>query len=127
MTLTPQAIEQGFRLIEAAALAGERCPTNATMDNPAGTLPAGVSAALLKAGRIRIEVYPHNWRVIELVGGPNAGKRTASPPNKNWKPYRVLSPKHSPLPESRPSYEDHGTGFDPGASGYEVAGRKAKP
>jgi len=90
MTLTQQTIEQGFRLIEAAALAGERCPTNISGDNPTGTLRAGITAALVKAGRIRIEVYPHNWRVIEIVTGPNAGKRTAPPHNRNWKPYRIL-------------------------------------
>ena len=45
---------------------------------------------LLKEGRIRIEIYGRNWRVAEILKGPNAGKRTKGPPNSRAWPYRTL-------------------------------------
>jgi hypothetical protein len=85
------AIEAGFALIERAALAGERCPTTLTTDNPTGTLLAGIAAILVKEGRIKIEIYGRNWRVVEILKGPNAGKRTKEAPGfpRVW-PYRRL-------------------------------------
>lgn len=83
-------INEGFALIERAAIKGDRCPTNISMDNPDGTLRSGITSALLKEGRIKIEVYAHNWRVVEISIGPNAGKRTKAPPNEKLKPYLTL-------------------------------------
>lgn len=86
-----KTIEKGFNLIERAAIKGERAPTNVSMDNPNGQLHSGVTSQLLKQGKIRVEVYAHNWRVIEILTGPNAGKRTAMPPYKYaTKPYLTL-------------------------------------
>jgi hypothetical protein len=96
--MTRTQIEQGFAAIERAALNGERCPTNHKgTENPNGTLPSGITTALLKEGKIRIEVYPHNYRVIEILVGSNAGKRTKGPPNKKWRPYLVL-PRSTAVP-----------------------------
>ncbi len=89
-TLTRTAINEGFRAIEAAAIAGERAPTTRTLDNPSGTMRAGITSALLKEGRIRAEIYGQNSRVIEILKGPHAGKRTKGPPDPNAKPYKVL-------------------------------------
>ena len=91
MARSRAAIEEGFAQIERAALAGERCPTTCTVDNPTGTMRPGVAPILLKEGRIKVEIYGRNWRVIEILKGPNAGKRTKEAPGypKTW-PYRVL-------------------------------------
>lgn len=89
--LTPGHLDKGFRQIVAAAKAGQRCPTNRTQENPTGELRAGVTTALVKAKRIRVEIFAHNWRVVEIIDGPHAGLRTAPPPYKfATKPYKVL-------------------------------------
>jgi hypothetical protein len=64
-------IEATFAQIEAAALQSARCPEN-------GMLPGGSASvvALARAGRIRIHIAQKNFRVVELLSGPNAGKRT---------------------------------------------------
>lgn len=91
MPLTQNQIEMGFALIELAAENGERCPTNQSAENPTGELRSGVTTALLKQGRIRVEVYAHNWRVVTILTGPHAGKRTAPSPYKGaGKPYLTL-------------------------------------
>lgn len=87
LILSSAAVEDGFQQIEHAALNGLRCPINKT--HGYGTLRMGVTSELVKQGRIRVEVYAHNWRVIEITSGPNAGKRTAPPPYKDWKPYKI--------------------------------------
>jgi len=83
-------IEAGFAAIEQAALRGERAPTNQTGENPAGTLRSGITTELLKQGRIKVEIYALNWRVIEILTGPHAGERTKGPPNPSWQPYKIL-------------------------------------
>lgn len=91
MKLSQSQIDAGFKLIEQAALNGARCPTNRSQENPTGELASGITSALVKAGRIRIEVYAHNWRVVEILIGPHTGLRTASSPYKgSGKPYLVL-------------------------------------
>lgn len=90
MPLSSNEIEQGYAEILKAALGNQRCPTTKSVDNPAGKLKSGITTKLLAAGRIRVEIYAHNYRVIEIVGGPNAGARTRAPDNKRWKPYKVL-------------------------------------
>lgn len=62
---------------------GERAPT---LDQIAFQFKGGPSrvAALAREGRIRIEVWAHNWRVIEIEG-----LRTMKAPTGN-KPYRVV-------------------------------------
>jgi hypothetical protein len=81
-----------------AALMGERCPINAA--ESAGGLPRGATTELARAGLIRVEVYPHNWRVIEILQGPHAGKRTAPPPNRKWRPYLIVD-EHGSLRRDR--------------------------
>lgn len=78
-----------FSLIVAAARKNERCPTSIRKGNTRG-IPSGATSALVKEGKIRVEVYAHNYRVIEILWGPSAGKRTRAPDNKRWKPWRVL-------------------------------------
>lgn len=98
---TPRQNEEGFALIERAAVLGARAPTNWSMDNPTGVLPSGVTSALVKEGRVRIEVYAKNWRVIEILKGPNAGKRTMECPYNGAKPYKIVPPLPAREPEGR--------------------------
>jgi len=91
MPIARQLLDDGFAEIERAAVSGARCPTNRSQENPTGTLRIGVTTELVKEGKIKIEVFAHNWRVVEILTGPNAGKRTQKPPYKYaTKPYLVL-------------------------------------
>lgn len=74
--------EADFKLMEAAAAAGVRCP----MNHPFGPISPASVAALVAAGRIRSEVYRHNWRVVTILDGPHKGKSTAAPP-EGGRPY----------------------------------------
>lgn len=74
-----------FDHIAAVAARGERCPFNEQM--PAGLLPR-----LARAGKIRIEVFRHNWRVVTILQGEHAGKTTAHDTSMSAgsKPYVVI-------------------------------------
>lgn len=77
--------DEAFALVERAAVAGVRCPQ-------ADDFPEGLSSAFYKLpddGRIKIETYAHNWRVVEILTGPNAGKRTAPCPYRHKGPWRI--------------------------------------
>ena len=75
--MSEMRIEADFRLLEAAAVAGERCPQSW----PHGSIRSGTIAKLIDAGRIRSEVYAKNWRVVTILEGPNKGKSTESSPS----------------------------------------------
>ena len=86
--MTHPLTETTFAAIVKAALAGNRCPMNGREGFPG--LEVNAVRALAHAGRIRIEVYPHNWRVVEILDGPHTGKRTAPPPDPMWRPYLII-------------------------------------
>jgi len=77
--------EQAFSLLVGVALAGERCPK-------AGTdgITSQLTSDLARRGHIRIDVYPHNYRVITILTGPNAGIATKPPTDPKWKPYLTI-------------------------------------
>ena len=77
--------EPDYELILAAALAGERCP----FSHPHGPLATGTPRALIDAGRVRFELYRHNWRVAVILTGPHAGQKTMLAGDGTLKPYRV--------------------------------------
>jgi len=83
-------IDAAFAALVQAALRDERAPTNKGSENPTGTMHRKIMSALLNEGRIRVEIYAKNWRVIEILTGPHAGKRTKAPPNQNSRPYKIL-------------------------------------
>jgi len=74
-----------FQLIENAAIAGVRCP----MSRPYGPLDSEGVSRLVTDGRIRVEIFRQNWRVITLLTGPHAGKSTKAAPGGGM-PYRTL-------------------------------------
>lgn len=65
-----------FGEIEAAAIVGARCPVRGT-----GHVTGSTARELARQGRIRIDVYGQNWRVVTILVGPHRGKHTALPPN----------------------------------------------
>lgn len=83
-TMTPEALELSFQRIVAAAIANERCPVS----HPHGPLASEAVTMLVEAGRIRSEVYSHNFRRVTILKGEHAGKSTASPPH-NRPPYMI--------------------------------------
>lgn len=82
------SLKDAFALLEAAAVAGERCPVSG------GGLTSGLTTDLAIDGKIKVEIYAKNFRRVTILVGPNAGKTTADPPNKNWKPYKVIEKGH---------------------------------
>jgi hypothetical protein len=77
--------ERVFAVIEHAAVAGLRCPGADEIKAPHGVVPI-----LARSGRIRIEVYAGNWRVITITSGEHAGKQTAPPPFQHSGPYIMI-------------------------------------
>lgn len=57
---------EAFAMLEQAAAGGERCPK--TGENG---LTSTLTGDLARAGRIRIDVYPHNFRVVTIMEGPH--------------------------------------------------------
>ena len=79
-------MDETFALLERTAVAGERCPLN----SPFGPVDSTTITMLARRGRIKVEVYRHNWRVVTLLEGAHKGKRTKECP-AGGKPYRVVS------------------------------------
>ena len=105
MSLSEVGLTRLFKLLEGCAVRGERCP----MAAPHGPLQKGSASGfgvLARQGRIRVEVYPHNYRVVEIRQGHYRGARTAAPPNAKWRPYKVIPddlqrPATPPAPAQR--------------------------
>lgn len=82
-----------FSLLVDAAIAGRRCPTADELENAAGTYGRIAPILLAEEGKIRIEVFAHNWRVVTICEGPHAGAKTAPPPGqREHQPYHVIEP-----------------------------------
>lgn len=74
-------MEHAFRLIEQAAIKGERCPINKSPEVNGGQLQSGAVSALCREGRILVEISGRNWRQATILTGPHTGKKTAPNPN----------------------------------------------
>lgn len=98
MPLSAVQLERNFALLEAAAAVGERCPQS----RPFGPLDAPAAGQLARAGRIRVEIFAHNWRVVTIMEGPQRGKATAPSPHPGrGKPYKVIEKDNAPPPSER--------------------------
>lgn len=84
-------LAEAFAMLEQAAVSGARCPESRT-----NGLTSQLTGQLARAGQIRIDVYPHNYRVVTIMTGPHAGKTTAPPPNKSWRPYLTIEKGSEP-------------------------------
>lgn len=94
MPLPEKTLERNYALLEAAAAAGERCPQS----KPFGPLDPSAPSQLARLGRIRIELFMHNYRVVTIMGGPHAGKQTRQPPpsakGQRLQPYKTIYKDH---------------------------------
>lgn len=98
MPLTPAQLDSAFAMLETAASLGERCPQSP----PFGPIQSTACGALARAGRIRVEIFMHNWRVVTILEGPHKGKHTARCPYPNAKrPYKVIDKDSAPTPGQR--------------------------
>lgn len=89
MAATHRTIEEAFRLIEQAAIKGERCPINKSPEVNGGQLQSGAVSALCKEGRILVEISGRNWRQATILVGKHAGKKTAPNP-KGERVYKTV-------------------------------------
>ena len=72
--------------IVAAVETGERAPFNSDV-----TRGAEMVARLVAEGKIRVEIYSMNYRVIRLH---DSGKQTMACPHPNNGPYKILDGKY---------------------------------
>lgn len=91
-------LDKAFSALEAAAAKGERCPQN----SPDGIISDDISE-LARLGRVRSEIFAHNWRVVTILTGPHAGKKTAPCPHKCHGAWRVTDHEgtHYPRQDAR--------------------------
>jgi len=91
MALTsPENLDRAFEILCACADKGQRCPP-ASGHAAHSFLKSAHTSALAKQGKIRIEVFAHNWRVITILVGPHKGKHTElSPYAGAKKPYQII-------------------------------------
>lgn len=87
-----------FERFVQAAREGERCPSNdliegllrnAGLPQTAFGARKGHAMTLAERGDIRVEVSGKNWRVVEILTGEHAGKRTMPDP-KGGRPTRIF-------------------------------------
>lgn len=77
--------DEAFRLIESTAAAGDRCPQRTI-------IPSLMFCKLARQGKIRVRIFARNWRVVDVLVGPYAGRSTADDPQRRVgeKPYKVV-------------------------------------
>lgn len=88
------SLDQTFALLEAAAVAGERCPRTSGPD-ATPNLKGSHICALAREGRIFIEISSRNWRRVTILTGPHAGNSTAPSPHSNAVAYRTVGKEGS--------------------------------
>lgn len=103
------AINRLFYRLEACAAAGERCPFNDEINTDA-------LGELARSGKIRVEVFRENWRVVTILMGSNAGRQTKEYPGggmpylvktsagtfRNGRPIETLSQRYGRQQPSKP-------------------------
>lgn len=82
------SLGDAFKLLERAAVAGERCPITSGPNRTPG-LHHHHLLELERSGRIRCEISAGNWRQVFILMGPHAGACTAANPNDKTRPYRT--------------------------------------
>lgn len=87
MSFTETELDQVFKIIEARAVDGARCPENGTFGITHGVIPA-----LARCGRIRVEISGRNFRRVHILTGPNTGYATAADPT-GAKPWKIIDDK----------------------------------
>jgi hypothetical protein len=91
MYIIPQKmLDRIFTMLVGIACRGERAPQL----QPHGVLTVAENNAILemaRAGRLRVEIFAHNWRVVTICEGQYRGRHTQLSPYKGGgEPYRVI-------------------------------------
>lgn len=73
-------LEAAFNRLCSHAAEGSRCPENGTFEINSHTV-----GTLARMGRIRVLVGALNYRTVEILSGPQAGKSTKSDGSRVWK------------------------------------------
>lgn len=85
MTVHSEAfIEDAYKAIEFAALAGFRCPLSGECNVNSITVKI-----LCMRGKIRAEISGYNWRTAIILEGPHAGASTMPNP-KGGRTWRII-------------------------------------
>lgn len=87
--LSAANLDKAFALLVECAVKGERCPITSGPDQHP-FLRSGHVGALVRDGRIFVEISSRNFRRITILTGENAGKATASDPDPNSRVYQTL-------------------------------------
>jgi hypothetical protein len=99
-------IEPLFSILTSIAMAGDRCPNNDGLQDllhRAAYPTINIQNALTRLtrdGRIRVEVGGMNYRVIKIMEGRAAGKRTAVPSGAPWRPRLIIGVSGQERPHS---------------------------
>lgn len=88
-SITQKREDELFAVLEECAVKGERCPTVDQLQYVHNIPTTYQPARLARQGRIRVEVWRLNWRVIEIMEGPNKGRRTQEAPT-GTAPYKII-------------------------------------
>jgi hypothetical protein len=70
-------LDESFAYLCELALAGLRCPEN----HKDTLVRSEVVRLLAEAGRVRVTISGRNWRTVEILTGPHAGKSTKRNPS----------------------------------------------
>jgi hypothetical protein len=93
MTIPEATLEACFDALCDLAIADERCPGNQELADQLRrrgfTKTDRAVSELVRQGRVRIKVGAPNYRVVEILTGPHAGKHTLRP--RIFRPHTVIA------------------------------------
>ena len=95
------SLDKTFAELARCAAGGLRCPASTGPQENRMTPSANITA-LARAGRIRVDIYPRNWRVVTILEGEHRGKTTAPCPKPGARPYRTIDANSTPIPATPP-------------------------
>jgi hypothetical protein len=103
--ISSERIEATFAVLEAAAIAGKRCPMSSRYADKG--INSDDVAALTAAGRIFIEISSRNWRRVTILTGPNKGKSTAPNPDPKATVYQTVGVEGHKISGKLVDHETH--------------------
>ena len=95
--LPSSAENEVFEVLQKAAAAGQRCPTNPQIAEhlkhrelrSSSIAIASILKSLTRQGKIIVRVYGKNWRDVKICAGPFSGKTTMAP-SHGGKPHLIF-------------------------------------
>lgn len=89
MELSESGLSKLFKQLENCVALGARCPQTL----PFGPLTRAANKGVIelaRRGRIKLDIYAHNWRVVTMCEGRHFGKSTEMPPYQHGAPYKTI-------------------------------------